>query len=120
MKEYEKILKEKELYGMVPMKMSCRSRAVKDLPHMEEVMKGKFQQLCLFNFFVFHWDVSYCFVFLAFSVESMFLVFGFGSQFFLFFSLSTCVFPYSLLLEKHKSTSSFYGSFVPKKARTKS
>jgi GNAT superfamily N-acetyltransferase len=45
MKEYEKILKEKELYGMVPMKMSCRSRAVKDLPHMEEVMKELFPRL---------------------------------------------------------------------------
>jgi len=45
MKEYEKILKEKELYGMVPMKISCRSRAVKDLPHMEEVMKELFPRL---------------------------------------------------------------------------
>jgi len=45
MKEYEKFLKEKDLYGMVPMKMSCRSRAVKGLPHMEDVMQELFPRL---------------------------------------------------------------------------
>merc|ERR1711964_244744 len=45
MKEYEKVLKEKELYGMVPMKMSKRSDAVKKLPHMENVIDELFPNL---------------------------------------------------------------------------
>jgi len=45
MREYESFLKEKNLYGMVPMKMTFRSKAVKALPHMEEVMKELFPKL---------------------------------------------------------------------------
>lgn len=45
MREYEKLLKEKDLYGMVPMKMTARSEAVKDLPHMETSMEELFPNL---------------------------------------------------------------------------
>lgn len=45
MKEYEKLLKEKDLYGMVPMKMTARSKGVRDLPHMEDVMQELFPKL---------------------------------------------------------------------------
>jgi hypothetical protein len=45
MKEYEKLLKEKELYGMVPMKMTFRSKAVKEIPHMEDLMAELFPKL---------------------------------------------------------------------------
>jgi len=45
MKDYEKVLKEKDLYGMVPMKLTARSKAVKELPHMEEVMEELFPKL---------------------------------------------------------------------------
>jgi GNAT superfamily N-acetyltransferase len=45
MREYEKFLKDKDLYGMVPMKMTHRSKAVKALPHLEEVMEELFPKL---------------------------------------------------------------------------
>lgn len=45
MKEYEKVLKEKDLYGMVPMRMCSTSRHAKSLPHLEDTIKGLFPKL---------------------------------------------------------------------------
>ena len=111
MKEYEKFLKEKDLYGMVPMKMSCRSRAVKGLPHMEDVMQGKFfQQLELFFFAIFFdFHLDYSFVFFNFFCTKPISCFRILSVLLFFSALNFGEVQKVLLF-----FTAFHGSFVPK------
>lgn len=45
MKEYRKVMRDKDLYGVVPMKMTIRSKAVFDLPHLEDTIQEIFPKL---------------------------------------------------------------------------
>jgi GNAT superfamily N-acetyltransferase len=45
MKEYSKVMRQRGLYGVIPMKMTIRSKAVYDLPHLEETLQELFPKL---------------------------------------------------------------------------